>query len=110
MDTVARIGGDEFIIFQVGDSNVATIHHICIRLIDGLAEPFILDGNRVQIGVSIGAVCAPADGTEVSLLVRRADEAMYHAKRAGRGRYHRWSEPTGPGGIVPGAGSPQAMI
>ncbi|HEX2525701.1 MAG TPA: diguanylate cyclase [Geminicoccus sp.] len=109
MDTVARIGGDEFIVFQPGDCNAATIHQICVRLIDGLAEPFIVDGKRIDIGVSIGAVCAPADGTEVSLLVRRADEAMYHAKRSGRGRYHRWSDTVRSGGVFPGAGSSEAM-
>lgn len=87
-DTVARMGGDEFTILinnlddQVGTERVAQ------HILDRFAEPFQLGSELVYITTSIGISVYPMDGTEVEVLLKSADQAMYAAKEAGRNRYH----------------------
>ncbi|MBI2760617.1 MAG: diguanylate cyclase [Chloroflexi bacterium] len=84
-DTVARFGGDEFVVLltNLGDpSGAADVAH---RILDALCRPFEIGGRLVNLGGSIGiAVRMPAHQTPDDLL-RDADAAMYHAKAAGRG-------------------------
>ena len=58
-DTVARIGGDEFAIVQVGVDGPEAIHRLCRRLLRAIATPFDLDGAEAVIGASIGVSIAP---------------------------------------------------
>jgi diguanylate cyclase (GGDEF)-like protein len=79
-DICARLGGDEFAIVPTGASDPDAIAD---RIIDVLQQSFLIDGHEVFIGVSVGI----ANGREdAETLLRNADVAMYHAKRAGTGR------------------------
>ena len=85
-DTVARMGGDEFI-FIFGDlaSNQDTVKP-AHKVLDALSEPFRLAGRDVTVGASIGLSIYPNDGWDRATLQRNADAAMYRAKSAGRNR------------------------
>jgi diguanylate cyclase (GGDEF)-like protein len=83
-DTVARLGGDEFAVLlpgldATGAARIATV------LRDVLKEPFELDGQAIVLETSIGIAMAPGDGTDPATLLRRADVAMYVAKRSNSG-------------------------
>lgn len=86
-DSVARIAGDEFtvILQQVRDCDAAI--QIAQKIIDGLRQPFQLNGHTAQIGASIGIAIYPLDATTADDMVKAADTAMYAAKRAGRNTF-----------------------
>jgi diguanylate cyclase (GGDEF)-like protein len=86
-DIVARIGGDEFVIALAQVRSLADVEDICRRIIASVNQPFDIDGNHINVGVSIGVALSPVDGTSRIELTRKADIALYHAKAAGRGRY-----------------------
>jgi diguanylate cyclase (GGDEF)-like protein len=90
-DAVVRLGGDEFMILAA-DMRPGKAEEFAERIIDVVAgEPYLLEGMQlVRIGVSIGFACAPDDGTEFEPLHRRADEALYAAKAAGKGVQRRF--------------------
>lgn len=80
-DTVARLGGDEFAVLlpnanQDGAVRVAPTIHAA------LAAPFVVEGQTLQVGLSIGIALYPTHGREAATLLRHADSAMYRAKRA----------------------------
>lgn len=89
-DTVARFGGDEFIIVLERLESLGDVEIIAEKLVDSLSSPFELDELRAQIGCSIGVALAPQHGSEAAQLKHRADEAMYWAKAQGRNRYAIW--------------------
>jgi diguanylate cyclase (GGDEF)-like protein/PAS domain S-box-containing protein len=82
-DTVARIGGDEFLLLLPNIEQVEDAINISQTVLDGLREPFIMDGREVSISASIGIAFYPDDGTDVDTLVSRADKAMYEVKQRG---------------------------
>ncbi len=85
--TAARIGGDEFVILLPGIDSPDVVERIAKRVLDVLDSPVILDGKRFDTGASIGIVYYPAHGIDVDQLLRRADLAMYRAKRDGRNAF-----------------------
>ncbi|MBB6561998.1 diguanylate cyclase (GGDEF)-like protein [Acidovorax soli] len=85
-DTVARVGGDEFLILLEDVSDVADCVTMANRVLESLSRPFEVSGKKVQIACSIGIVVHPDHG-ERTKLVANADAAMYAAKRAGGGCY-----------------------
>ena len=86
-DTAARLGGDEFVIV-LGEINEASEAALVARkILKLLVEPFVIDGNTLHVGGSIGISSYPADGTDPGTLVRAADTAMYDAKRKGRSTF-----------------------
>jgi diguanylate cyclase (GGDEF)-like protein len=85
-DTVARIGGDEFLLLLEGVSDAAEAAQVANRALRKLAEPFSLQDKPLQIACSIGIVVYPGQG-EPDKLVANADAAMYIAKRAGGANY-----------------------
>lgn len=86
-DTVARRGGDEFVIIHVTDSALpASAVALAERLIEAVSAPMESGGAPVHIGLSIGIAVA-GGGTEADTLLRNADKAMYEAKAAGRNGY-----------------------
>ena len=92
VDSVARLGGDEFVVLQenvCGPEDAATLAE---RIINAISQSFNLDGNQINIGVSIGTALAPHNGLDTDQLMRSADMALYRAKEAGRG-VHRFFEP-----------------
>lgn len=90
-DTLARVGGDEFVLVQPDLSDRSGAMIIAQKLIDVLTEPFFVQGNRIDIGASIGITVFPDDATRPDLLLRNADIALYRAKRGGRGQYRCYS-------------------
>lgn len=86
-DTVARLGGDEFAIIQTNLETDLGIPVVAQRLIDSIAAPFELEGERVYTGTSVGITVYPRDDTEPDKLVKNADMALYRAKQEGRGKF-----------------------
>ena len=85
-DTVARVGGDEFLILLEDVTDVAACVAVANRVLAALSQPFEVSGKQVQITCSIGIVVHPDHG-ERGKLVANADAAMYAAKRSGGGCY-----------------------
>ncbi len=83
-DTVARIGGDEFVVLLATLKRADDAAIVADKLIDTLSEPILVGGQQLQVGASIGIVHAPDDGVEPQALLQRADAAMYAAKESGR--------------------------
>lgn len=81
-DLLTRLGGDEFAILLGAIAESSHAQTIGNRLIDSLAEPFLIDSTRITVGATIGISCFPADGNSVDELVHHADMAMYQAKLA----------------------------
>ena len=90
-DTVARFGGDEFVVALPECGDRAVIERITRRILSGLTEPFVLGQESASISASIGIVLCPGDAAEVESLLRHADQAMYAAKHAGRNRFHYYT-------------------
>jgi diguanylate cyclase (GGDEF)-like protein/PAS domain S-box-containing protein len=85
-DTVARIGGDEFVVVLSRSNGRAGANALALRLIDAMEKPFPIDGYSHEISASIGISIYGEDGTDARTLLARADEALYRAKRGGRSR------------------------
>jgi diguanylate cyclase (GGDEF)-like protein len=89
-DTLARIGGDEYVFLrQIRNAEEAASH--AQRILDALARPFTLEGRSVSVGASIGISIYPNDGRDLPGLLKCADAAMYHAKEGGRGTFRFFS-------------------
>jgi diguanylate cyclase (GGDEF)-like protein len=91
-DTIARMGGDEFVIVQAPIKEPAEATSLAERIIGQISEPFELDGHQAVIGASIGIAVGPSDGLRPDKLLRNADLALYRAKGDGRGTF-RFFEP-----------------
>jgi len=91
-DTVARMGGDEFAIVQVGIAQPADATSLAQRVIAAVSEPYDIDGHQVVVGTSVGIAVNITDGSAPDLLLRNADLALYRAKSGGRGTF-RFFEP-----------------
>lgn len=86
-DTVARIGGDEFVLVLGGLADVSQCNPVLERILNSIAQPVRVNGGvEASVSGSIGVAVAPPDGTEPRDLMAAADRAMYNAKRAGKGR------------------------
>ncbi|MBB4198116.1 hypothetical protein CCR94_20720 [Rhodoblastus sphagnicola] len=84
-DTLARLGGDEFAVIQSCLLEPREASALALRLVQTLSAPFVIDGQQIVVGVSIGIALAPQDGGETESLLSAADMALYHAKSDGRG-------------------------
>ena len=91
-DTIARMGGDEFVIVQAPIADPADATALAQRIIGLISEPFDIDGHQAVIGASIGIAVGPGDGLRPDKLLRNADLALYRAKGDGRGTF-RFFEP-----------------
>ncbi len=87
-DLLARMGGDEFAILLAAGGDPEQAAGLAQRLISLLQRPFLVEGQVVNIGASIGIACAPEHGGDRAAVLRRADLALYHAKSMGRGVAH----------------------
>ncbi len=92
-DTVARMGGDEFVVLLGGVDVPENYALVARKIIDSLSTPVVLEGRAMQVGASIGIACFPDDGLNSIELMKNADAAMYAAKTAGRGTC-RFFQPT----------------
>jgi diguanylate cyclase (GGDEF)-like protein/PAS domain S-box-containing protein len=88
-DTVARLGGDEFaILLSNGHLERTTADELCRRVLAAAESPFQLTGVEIKVGASIGVAFASNKEINQSELQRRADVALYEAKKNGKGRFH----------------------
>ncbi|MDP4006728.1 bifunctional diguanylate cyclase/phosphodiesterase [Methylobacterium sp. NEAU K] len=86
-DTVARIGGDEFVILQAGVRDAAGTQALARRIVDLIGRTYMVEGHLLTIGASVGVALAPEDGADADKLLKNADLALYRAKLDGRGTY-----------------------
>ena len=91
-DTVARMGGDEFAIIQHGSTQPEDSVALAARVIDAIARPYVINGQQMLVGTSIGIAISPNDGTQTDQLLRNADLALYRAKADGRGTYRLFEQ------------------
>ena len=83
-DTVARFGGDEFVIVLMSPCTDATLTDLMDRVDAAVVEPIIWKGTILRVGASVGLSRYPADGHDAHTLLQRADESMYSQKAQGR--------------------------
>lgn len=86
-DTVARFGGDEFMILLPNMTDDDALRHVCAEIVKELSRPYELLGRSGCIGASVGAVRAGSADMDRDELIKRADIALYRAKAAGKGSY-----------------------
>jgi diguanylate cyclase (GGDEF)-like protein/PAS domain S-box-containing protein len=86
-DTIARMGGDEFVIVQAPISGPVEATALAERMIAAIGEPVVIDGHQAGVGASIGIAVGPDDGSTPETLLRNADLALYRAKSDGRGTF-----------------------
>ncbi len=90
-ETLARMGGDEFtVILQARNNEQDALHstqHVARKMLESMSQPFNLNNHQIYITGSIGIVFYPADGKELSTLLKNADTAMYQAKQKSKNCY-----------------------
>lgn len=91
-DTVARLGGDEFVIILADISSAVDIDRIVKTISYALNQPYFLAGETVYVSASIGITVFPTDAEDLQAMLKYADQAMYQAKKLGRGRHYFYSE------------------
>jgi len=87
-DTLARIGGDEFVAVLVDFESMADCEPLLQRLLQAAADPIQVGDLQLKVSVSIGVTFYPRDAADAEQLMRHADQAMYIAKQGGKNRYH----------------------
>ncbi|HZK85402.1 MAG TPA: diguanylate cyclase [Desulfosporosinus sp.] len=91
-DTIARQGGDEFLVLLPDIRDELEAGSIAERILGVFTHPILLDGNEVYMSTSIGISLYPNDGIEMEALVKQADTAMYYAKEQGKNNYQFFTE------------------
>lgn len=91
-DTVARMGGDEFVILLTGIDDMAGASSVARKIMETMSQPVRLLKNDILITPSIGITLAPADSLNADILLKNADMAMYKAKEQGRNNYQFFTE------------------
>jgi diguanylate cyclase (GGDEF)-like protein/PAS domain S-box-containing protein len=86
-DTMARVGGDEFILLAPDIEDPADATRLAIKILESFEQPFDLGPHELFVTASIGVALHPADGTDAETLIKNADLAMYRAKDLGRKRF-----------------------
>ncbi len=89
-DVVARLGGDEFVVTAGGLSDERQARDLGLKLAEAFREPFVLKaGQQCSVGLTVGYVLVPLDGSDPVSVLRRADAAMYAGKADGKGSVRR---------------------
>jgi diguanylate cyclase (GGDEF)-like protein/PAS domain S-box-containing protein len=91
-DTLARIGGDEFVVLAEGVSSIEEARQLAARVCEGMEQPFELDGESIACTVSAGVSATTDYGHSAQALVQEADLALYKAKDGGRNRAEVFDE------------------
>ncbi|QSX34018.1 EAL domain-containing protein [Shewanella avicenniae] len=89
-EVLCRFGGDEFVVL-VHTGDIDKINRICEAMLEKIASPFKLFGREFFISTSIGISVWPDDTRQPEILIKNADQAMYHAKDEGRGNFQYYS-------------------
>jgi diguanylate cyclase (GGDEF)-like protein/PAS domain S-box-containing protein len=87
-DTLARIGGDEFVAVLVDIEKMSDCEWVLDRLLEAAMSSISIEGHTLQVSTSIGVTVYPQDNVDADQLLRHADQAMYIAKQTGKNRYH----------------------
>jgi len=91
VDTVARYGGDEFILL-LADSDAKGAAHVAQKIVEALEAPIEADNHSLVVGASLGISCYPADGDSFETLMKNADIALFRAKSAGRNHFQFFTQ------------------
>ena len=91
-DTVARFGGDEFIVLLSEIETVLDAEIVARKILVELARPFDLEGHNETISGSLGITICPDDGHDIATLMNNADNVMYHVKEGGRNNFKFYTE------------------
>ena len=91
-DTVARFGGDEFLLILPDLEVIEDAIQVAQKIVDSFRKPFLIDTHQLIVTTSIGIAVYPQDGTKEDILLKNADKAMYQAKQTGRARYQLYKE------------------
>ncbi|MEG6508401.1 EAL domain-containing protein [Methyloligella sp. 2.7D] len=86
-DLVARLGGDEFVIVQDNPPELESVETLAAKIGSVLAEPYKIEGNRIDISASIGIVPYQGDIESPEMMMTKADLALYRAKKEGGNQY-----------------------
>jgi len=92
VDTICRIGGDEFVVVLPEIKRASDAANVAAKILEAVAQPFLVDDRELQFTSSIGISVFPEDGRDAESLIRNADAAMYHAKETGRANYQFFTE------------------
>jgi len=84
-DIVARLGGDEFAILLRQIKDLDAVKLVCDRVVAGMTAPIEIKGEHAKVGASLGVALSPAHGSTAEDLYKHTDQALYQAKRAGKG-------------------------
>ena len=87
VDTVSRVGGDEFVLVLPEMQSTAAACETAQRVLTALGRPYVIEGQEMKVVPSIGISLYPADGDDAETLLTAADSAMYYAKEMGRGNF-----------------------
>jgi diguanylate cyclase (GGDEF)-like protein len=88
-DTLARFGGDEFLLLMPGMRQIDDLAPLGQKIIQAVQQPFAVSGQELSVRASVGAAVFPDDGPDRDTLIQKADFAMYRAKAAGGNRWMR---------------------
>ncbi len=91
-DTVARFGGDEFIVLLSEVKTEVDAEIVARKILVELARPFDLNGHKESISGSVGVTLCPDDGSDIATLMNNADNVMYHVKESGRNSFKFFTE------------------
>jgi diguanylate cyclase (GGDEF)-like protein/PAS domain S-box-containing protein len=91
-DIVARLGGDEFVITLTQLADADRAEYVCQKILSSLSSPFHVGRELCYVSCSIGISLYPLDAMQTEELVRKADQAMYAAKRAGKNQFHYFTK------------------
>jgi diguanylate cyclase (GGDEF)-like protein/PAS domain S-box-containing protein len=92
VDTICRIGGDEFVVVLPEIRRATDAAHVAQKVIEQLSLPTVVEGRELHVTPSIGISVFPEDGRDAETLIRNADAAMYHAKEMGRANYQFFTD------------------
>jgi diguanylate cyclase (GGDEF)-like protein/PAS domain S-box-containing protein len=91
-DTIARVGGDEFILVMLETNQREDTTVIAQKILDAFIEPLSIDGHQLNLSTSIGIAIYPEDAEDMETLIKKSDAAMYYSKGHGRNKFKFFSD------------------
>jgi diguanylate cyclase (GGDEF)-like protein len=91
-DTLARVGGDEFVLVMLETKRREDATTIGQKFLDSFAEPLLIDGHQLILSTSIGISIYPEDAEDLETLTKKSDAAMYYSKGHGRNQFKFFSD------------------